>query len=64
MSGQLDNFWAWPDLRSGHFHNPFFRASPTDPTLAGLPPMVRPKATPVGPLGPKGSKKKPKWVVE
>ena len=38
MSGQLDNFWACGDLVCGQFHNPFFRASPTDPTLAGLTP--------------------------
>ena len=64
MSGQLDNFWAWPDLISVRFHNPFFRASSTDPTLAGLTPMGRPKAPPVGALGSKRSKKRPKWVTK
>ena len=50
MSGQLDNFWAWPDLISGRFHNPFFRASPTDPTLAGPTLPWRAQSTPSGPF--------------
>ena len=51
MSGQLDNFWACADLIPGGFHSPFFMASPTDPTLAGLTPHGAPKITPSGRFG-------------
>ena len=51
MSGQLDNFWACPHPSCGGSHNPFFKASPTGPTLTGLTPHSAPKSTPRGPFG-------------
>ena len=51
MSGQLDNFWACRDPRCDPSYNLFFRASPTDPTLAGLTPHGAPKSTPSGRFG-------------